>query len=237
MSFSLPGRLSRRHEYITTASGTSEPWKPGLRLPLRKTRAQASRGWRLSRNANIRNLLGVQQIVRMSRLRRGVALAIATLLTVTASRLAGASPSASMAPRRGPFFLPSGDGAKFVTVTRAGEADAGVTVVTEAVAIKETAPKSMIGKFGEVYVFSPAFIAVHRDQPTQIEFWNLQPDDEHDFALVGPDLKILMYEKLPPLQKTAYIFTFHREGVIDFKCLRHQPAMSGQIIVLPPARP
>jgi plastocyanin len=137
---------------------------------------------------------------------------------------------------RGPFFLPTGDAAKFVTVTREGAAEAGVTVVTEAVAIKETAPKSIIDKFGEVYAFSPAFIAVHRDQPTQIEFWNLQGDDEHDFALVGPDLKILMYEPLPPLQKTSYIFTFHREGVVDFKCLRHQPAMSGQILVLPPAR-
>ena len=159
------------------------------------------------------------------------------ILAASAYHPAWASPTASaaMPPSRGPFFLPTGDAAKIVTVTREGEAAAGVTVVTEAVAIKETAPKPIIAKFGEVYVFSPAFIAVHRDQPTQIEFWNLQDDDEHDFALVGPDLKILMYEKLPPLQKTSYIFTFHREGVIDFKCLRHQPAMSGQIIVLPPA--
>jgi plastocyanin len=173
----------------------------------------------------------------MSPARCGLALAIATLSTGATYQLAGASPSASMAPSRRPFFLPTAAAARFVTVTREGDADAGVTVVTEAVAIKETASKSIIAQFGEVYVFSPAFIAVHRDQPTQIDFWNLQPDDEHDFALVGPDLKILMYEKLPPLTKTTYIFTFHREGVVDFKCLRHQPAMSGQIIVLPPARP
>jgi hypothetical protein len=134
----------------------------------------------------------------------------------------------------GPFFLPTGDAAKIVTVTREGDAEAGVTVLTEAVAIKERGPRAAIKKFGEVYAFSPNFIAVHRDQPTSIEFWNLQPDDEHDFALVGPDLKILMYVKLAPLQKTSYVFTFHREGVIDFKCLRHQPAMSGQFLVLPP---
>jgi len=170
----------------------------------------------------------------MSPPRRRLALAI-VFLAATAGRWAWASSSSSMPPSRGPFFLPTGDGAKFVTVTREGEAEAGLTVVTEAVAIKETASKAIIAKFGEVYVFSPSFIAVHRDQPTQIEFWNLQPDDEHDFALVGPDLKILMYEKLPPLTKMTYIFTFHREGVVDFKCLRHQPAMSGQIIVLPPA--
>ena len=134
----------------------------------------------------------------------------------------------------GPFFLPTGDAAKIVTVTREGDAEAGVTVLTEAVAIKERGPRAAIKKFGEVYAFSPNFIAVHRDQPTSIEFWNLQPDDEHDFALVGPDLKILMYVKLAPLQKTPYVFTFHREGVIGFKCLRHQPAMSGQFLVLPP---
>jgi len=85
-----------------------------------------------------------------------------------------------------------------------------------------------------VYVFSPAFIAVHRDEPTLITFWNLQPDDDHDFALLGPDLSILMYVDLPPLKNTSYLFTFHREGVFSFKCMQHQPAMSGQFLVLPP---
>jgi plastocyanin len=174
------------------------------------------------------------RIPMKSLLPRGLVLAI-MFLAATAGRWAWASPNASMAPSPGPFFLPTGDSAKLVTVTREGEAEAGITVVTQAIAIKETTPKSIIDKFGEVYAFSPSFIAVHREQPTQIEFWNLQPDDEHDFALVGPDLKILMYEKLPPLTKTTYVFTFHREGLVDFKCLRHQPAMSGQIIVLPPA--
>jgi plastocyanin len=163
-----------------------------------------------------------------------VLLIVATIVPAAPESFAGASPQASSSPSTGPFFLPSGEAAKFVTVTPTGQAEAGVTVVTEAVAVKETAPKAIIDKFGEVYTFSPAFIAVHRDQPTQIDFWNLQPDDEHDFALVGPDFKILMYERLPPLQKTSYVFTFHHEGVVDFKCLRHQPEMSGQIIVLPP---
>jgi plastocyanin len=143
--------------------------------------------------------------------------------------------AAENAPKRqGAFFLPSGDAAKIVSVTGSGEAQAAITILTQAVAVKETGPKQTVAKFGEVYAFSPAFIAVHRGQPTQIEFWNLQPDDEHDFALVGADLKVLMYVKLPPLRKTSYIFTFHQEGVIDFKCLRHQPEMSGQFLVLPP---
>ena len=51
----------------------------------------------------------------------------------------------------------------------------------------------------------------------RIEFWNLQPDDEHDFALLSPDLTVLMYVQLPPLQKTPYIFTFHQEGELNFQ--------------------
>jgi plastocyanin len=119
-------------------------------------------------------------------------------------------------------------------VTKGGKARAVITVLTEAVAVKETGPEVTVKTFGEVYAFSPTFIAVHRDQPTEIDFWNLQPDDEHDLALLGPDLNVLMYVDLAPLKKTSFIFTFHKEGEIDFKCLRHQPEMSGQILVLPP---
>jgi plastocyanin len=141
----------------------------------------------------------------------------------------------AQAKQKGGFFLPNGDVTKIVTVTATGEAAAGITVITEAVAVKENGPKATVKKFGEVYAFSPQFIAVHRDEPTQIEFWNLQPDDEHDVALLDADLKVLMYEKLPPLTKTSWVFTFHREGLFGFKCLVHQPEMSGQILVLPPA--
>jgi hypothetical protein len=149
--------------------------------------------------------------------------------------LAGtALPAPGPPARHGPFFLPSGDAAKIVTVTKGGQAQAAITVLTEAVAVKETGPKATVKTFGEVYAFSPIFIAVHRDQPTEIDFWNLQPDDEHDLALLGPDLSVLMYVDLPPVKKTSFIFTFHKEGEIDFKCLRHQPEMSGQILILPP---
>ena len=159
----------------------------------------------------------------------------AAMLVTLAATAATDAANPTMA-RKGPFFLPSGLATKIVTVSKNGEAQAGITILTEAVAVKETGPKATVTKFGEVYAFSPAFIAVHREQPTQIEFWNLQPDDEHDFALLSPDLTVLMYVKLPPLEKTSYIFTFHQEGEIDFKCLRHQPEMSGQILVLPPAK-
>jgi plastocyanin len=161
-------------------------------------------------------------------------MAPACTIVLIAGTLAHAASSTQA--RKGPFFLPSGTATRIVTVATTGEVQAAITMLTEAVAVKETGPQATVKTFGEVYAFNPAFIAVHRDQPTQIEFWNLQPDDEHDFALLGPDLTVLMYVKLPPLQKTSYIFTFHQEGEIDFKCLRHQPEMSGQILVLPPAK-
>ena len=133
-------------------------------------------------------------------------------------------------------YLPDAAASKIVTVTKSGNASAGVTVMTEALATKESGPKETVERFGEVYAFSPSFIAVHKDEPTAIDFWNLQADDEHDFMLVDPRLNVLMSALLPPVQETSYVFTFHEEGLFNFYCTMHQPEMSGQILVLPPLR-
>ena len=131
------------------------------------------------------------------------------------------------------FYLPDARGSQVVSVTNAGPAAASIVVQTLAVAVKETGPKETVAHFKEVYAFSPAFIAVHRDEPTQLRFWNLQPDDNHDFMLYAPD-RVFMKILLPPLKETSYVFTFHREGLFSFICAMHQPAMAGQILVLPP---
>lgn len=149
-------------------------------------------------------------------------------LLVTSVEAFAATPSSEINSK---YYLPTDS--KIVTVTRDGNAEAEVVVLTEAVAIKETGPKETIEKYGEVYAFSPSFIVIHRDQPTALTFWNLQPDDDHDFALLGQDWNVLTYVDLPPLQKNSYVFTFHKEGIFDFKCMQHSPAMSGQILVLP----
>ncbi len=132
------------------------------------------------------------------------------------------------------FYLPDAAASKIVSVAKEGKPDAEVIVLTEAVAIKETGPKETVAKFGEVYAFSPTFIAVRREVPTMLTFWNLQPDDEHDFMLAAPDSTVLMHLKLMPLTKTSYIFTFHKDGIFNFYCAVHQPEMNGQILVLPP---
>lgn len=135
-------------------------------------------------------------------------------------------------------YLPDAAASKVVAVSRGEEpAEAGITVLTQAVAIKETGPKQTVARLGEVYAFAPSFLAVHRGEPTAIAFWNLQPDDTHDFMLVDSDFDVLMKVNLPPLEKTSYVFTFQREGLFDFYCTMHQPAMSGQILVLPPRVP
>jgi len=118
-----------------------------------------------------------------------------------------------------------------VTISRTGAANARVLVTTIGVAIKETGPAETVKQFGEVYAFSPETFAVRRDEPTQITFWNLQPDDEHDFMHTDPKNKVLLTTKLAPLSKTTFVMTFHDEGVFPFYCTMHQPAMSGQIIV------
>jgi plastocyanin len=135
-----------------------------------------------------------------------------------------------------PSYLPDAAASRVVTATESGAAAAGITVLTEAVAIKETGPRATVARFGEVYAFSPAFVAVHRDEPTEISFWNLQPDDDHDFMLVAPDSQVLMKVLLPALRKTTYVFTFHEEGLFTFYCTMHQPEMTGQILVLAPKR-
>ncbi|MGH7935286.1 MAG: cupredoxin domain-containing protein [Candidatus Binataceae bacterium] len=167
------------------------------------------------------------------------ALMIALAGAPGAARAATPAPAAgnvsSQMKLPGGFFLPNAQAARTATVTTSGTAQTSITVLTEAVAVKETGPRATVKKFGEVYAFSPAFIAVRRDEPTAITFWNLQPDDEHDFALLGRDGMVLMYVKLAPLTQTSYVFTFHREGVFAFKCLRHQPEMAGQFLVTAPS--
>ena len=153
-------------------------------------------------------------------------------LVVLSATLVAATPKPARVTE--PSYLPDAAASRLVTVTESGPAAAGITVLTEAVAVKETGPRATVARFGEVYAFSPAFIAVHRDEPTEISFWNLQPDDEHDFMLVAPDGRVLMKVPLPPLRKTTYVFTFHDEGLFTFYCTMHQPEMSGQILVLNP---
>ena len=77
-----------------------------------------------------------------------------------------------------PEYLPNEAASRVVGVT-SGEApaDAAVIVLTQAVAIEETGPNQTVARFGEVYAFALSFIAVHRDEPTAISFWNLQGDD------------------------------------------------------------
>ncbi|MGO9602542.1 MAG: DUF4440 domain-containing protein [Candidatus Binataceae bacterium] len=131
------------------------------------------------------------------------------------------------------YYLPNAEDSRIVTVTKSGSAAAGVTVITQAVAEKENEHGTQNCL---LYAFVPSFIAVRRDEPTQISFRNYQADDDHDFMLVGPDSsKVLMFVLLPKLRETSYVFTFHREGLFRIYCTMHQPEMSGQILVLPPA--
>ena len=152
----------------------------------------------------------------------------------TTPLLARASRALAAPPMDKNYYLPNAAASKIVSVSKTGTPEAEVIVLSEAVAIKESGPKETVAKFGEVYAWSPTFIAVRGEVPTMLTFWNLQPDDEHDFMLAAPDGTVLMHLKLMPLTKTSYIFTFHRDGIFNFYCAVHQPEMNGQILVLPP---
>jgi hypothetical protein len=75
------------------------------------------------------------------------------------------------------FYLPNADASRVVGVATNGVAAANILVQTHRVAVKETGPKETVEQFGEVYVFSQNFFAVHREEPTMVRFGNLQPDD------------------------------------------------------------
>ena len=160
---------------------------------------------------------------------------IAAAIGLTIAMATCLSQSGTAQHRDGPTtYLPKAADAHILTVSKTGQPSARVIVLTQAVAIKETGPKEAVARFGEVYAFSPNFFVVHRDEPTLIEFWNLQGDDEHDFMLMDPHWAIMMELLLHKLAKTSYIFTFHQEGLFNFTCVQHQPAMNGQILVVPP---
>jgi plastocyanin len=155
------------------------------------------------------------------------------VVAMLAALIAAANASA-MPPMDKNFYLPNAAASKIVSVAKGGTPQAEVIILTERVAVKETGPKETVAKFGEVYAFSPTFIAIRREVPTMLTFWNLQSDDEHDFMLTAPDSTVLMHLKLEPLTKTSYVFTFHQDGIFNFYCAVHQPEMNGQILVLPP---
>ena len=121
------------------------------------------------------------------------------------------------------------------SVTIGGKPRAQVIVLCQALATKESGPAETVVHFGEVYAFTPSSLSVRKGEPTEIVFWNLQADDEHDFMLFDPRNRVVTQFKLPPLQKTARVFTFRGEGLYRFVCTLHRPEMSGAITVGPPA--
>jgi plastocyanin len=159
------------------------------------------------------------------------------LLALAGAAASGLSAAPVVGTEGDVTYLPSAESSKIVTVTAGGQPAARLIVQTQGVAIKETGPKETVAQYGEVYAFAPSTLIVHRDEPTLIEFWNLQPDDDHDFMLMDPHWSVMMKALLPALKKTSYLFTFHQEGLFNFVCAMHQPAMSGQILVVAPVRP
>lgn len=122
-------------------------------------------------------------------------------------------------------------------VTLGGTPRARVVVMTQALVTKESGPKESLAAFGESYAFVPSTFSVRQDEPTEVVFWNLQGDDEHDVMLLDSKRKVVLQAKLPPLKKTPFVMTFHRAGLFDFYCTVHQPEMSGQVVVIKRAAP
>jgi hypothetical protein len=157
---------------------------------------------------------------------------VGTLAAV--SMLLAAALATAAAVRAEDGYLPTAAASKIVSVTPDGAARAGIVILTEALPQGQADPREE-KTFGVLYTFSPRVIFVHRDEPTSFSFWNLQSDEHHDFMLTTASGQVLMKMMLPELKKTAVTLTFHQDGLYTFYCTMHQPEMSGQIYVLPPA--
>ena len=157
--------------------------------------------------------------------------ALAVVLSATAGRGATAAEQAGGDATR--YYLPNAENSKIVTVTPQGKPLAHVIVQIHAVATKDSDPDT-VARFGEVFTFTPNTIIVHQDEPTQIEFWNLQPEMDHDFMMLDAKHDVMMQIQLPKYKKTSYYFSFHKLGVFDFTCSVHLPGMNGQIMVVGP---
>jgi hypothetical protein len=103
------------------------------------------------------------------------------------------------------------------------------TVLTETMPATPKVPKQSDGHFGDEFTF----VSARRGLPVTIRFDIRRPEDKHDFAVFDQNGRKLIDLPLPPSPDKAYAFTFHEEGLFDFKCLTHPARLIGQFIVLP----
>ena len=94
----------------------------------------------------------------------------------------------------------------------------------EAIATKESGPPETVRAFGEVYAFDPATFAVRRDEPTEIVFWNLQGDDEHDAPRPALPGLLRPAEPARPRHLLPERRRLHRHG------LRRSPVRAGRAL-------
>jgi len=135
-------------------------------------------------------------------------------------------------------YLPDPAASQVVTVAARDSAEAAVTVLTQAVAVKETG--RVISRRGSPpWLPEPALVDCGPELARANRHGGLflrgrragsargGVTAQHGANAAGAS---------PALQKTSYVLAFHREGLFNFYCTMHQPEMSGQILVLPPRR-
>jgi hypothetical protein len=149
--------------------------------------------------------------------------------------------SALLAATTGPvrrtfgFYLPDAEDSKIVSARTGGPADATVTVMTEPIELTRISQDRKVQHVGELENFNPAFVGLHREQPTRILLWNLEPTQKHDFALLGPDMRVIMYVNLPLFSRCRMCSLSIRRA-LRLQMPGASAQMVGQFLVLPPVR-
>lgn len=118
-----------------------------------------------------------------------------------------------------------GSAAAVATTTRTFNLQTVVWVSKE-----NPAQKKAVGKFGEVYGYTPSTLVVDQGDNVTLHIRNLEAggDDGHTFTL--PDYGI--NQSIPPLSSVTVSFTATKAGIFHYYCEIHQPWMSGELVVL-----
>jgi plastocyanin len=78
-------------------------------------------------------------------------------------------------------------------------------------------------------VFSPSQITVNQGDTVTIHFYNTEDEESHTFTMDAP----YALNKVVPAGGEANItFTASTSGIFPYRCMEHQPTMTGYLVVL-----
>lgn len=78
--------------------------------------------------------------------------------------------------------------------------------------------------------FAPDRMTVNKGDTVKVHFFNTEDEPEnHTFTMVAP---YAMNQDLPAAATTSFTFVASTPGIFPYRCVYHQPTMTGWLVVL-----